>query len=96
MTLGDTAGALEAARKEAAIFEALLKRQPGNYDYQFDLTEADVLIGDEELIQGQLAQALDSYRSGLAIAEPLFKSHPTTGTHRTILRCSIKVRRRGG
>ena len=78
-TLGDTAGALEAARKEAAIFEALLERQPGNYDYQLDLTDADVLIGNEELIQGQLAQALNSYRSGLALAEPLFKSHPTDG-----------------
>jgi tetratricopeptide (TPR) repeat protein len=78
-TLGDTAGALEAARKEAAIFEALHERQPGNYDYQLDLTDADVLIGNEELNQGQLAQALDSYRSGLALAEPLFKSHPTDG-----------------
>ena len=78
-TLGDTAGALEAARKEAAIFGALHERQPGNYGYQLSFTHADIFIGDDELEQGQLAQALDSYRSGLAIAEPLFKSNPTDG-----------------
>ena len=78
-TLGDTAGALEAARKEAAIFKALHERQPGNYGYQLSLTHADIFIGDDELEQGQLAQALNSYRSGLAIAEPLFKSNPTDG-----------------
>jgi eukaryotic-like serine/threonine-protein kinase len=78
-TLGDTAGALDAARKAAAIFLALLKREPTNARYQMGLIDADVLIGDDELEQGQLAQALESYRFGLAIAEPLFKSNPTDG-----------------
>ena len=77
--LGDTAGALDAARKAAAIFLALLKREPTNAGYQMGLIEADVLIGDDELEQGQLAQALESYRFGLAIGEPLFKSNPRNG-----------------
>jgi len=75
-TLGDTAGALDAARKEAAIFEALQKSEPANADYQFDLSQADDRIGDVEVDQGHLAQALASYRAGLAIAEPLAGLNP--------------------
>ena len=84
-TLGDTAGALDAARKEAAIFEALQRSEPANAEYQFDLSLSDDRIGDVEVDQGHLAQALASYRAGLAIAEPLAKLNPSNWTLQNIL-----------
>jgi tetratricopeptide (TPR) repeat protein len=84
-TLGDTAGALDAARKEAAIFEALQRSEPANADYQYNLSVSDTRIGDVELDQGHLGQALDSYRVGLAIEEPLAKLNPSNAVLQNML-----------
>jgi len=83
--LGDTAGAFDAARKEAPIFEALQRSEPANAEYQFDLSLADDRIGDVEVDQGHLAQALASYQAGLAVAEPLAGLNPGNWTLQNML-----------
>ena len=90
-TLGDTAGALDAARKEAAIFEALQRSEPANADYQYNLSMSDTRIGDVELDQGHLGQALAT-PIGLASRSrsPSQSSIPATRSCRTCFRCSTR------
>ena len=76
-TLGNSAGALDTARKALGIFEELKKQRPESTDYQRELAVAHERVGDVEITQGQLGQALKSYRVSLTIAESLAKSDPS-------------------
>ena len=68
LRLGDTASALDAARKAASISEISLRQEPQNTLGQFVLAMSDEKIGDVEVAQGQLAPAL-GFLSG-AIRDP--------------------------
>jgi hypothetical protein len=59
-----------------AIISRLAKADPGNAGWQRDLSVSDNKIGDVLKAQGNLPEALKSYRDGLAIADRLAKAGP--------------------
>ena len=59
-----------------AIFERLAKADPGNVEWQRDLSVAYGKIGDVQRAHGDLAAVLKSYADSLAIAEKLTKTDP--------------------
>ena len=56
--------------------DRLAKADPGNAGWQRDLSVSYDKVGDVLVAQGNLAEALKSYRDGLAIAERLAKADP--------------------
>jgi hypothetical protein len=56
--------------------QGLLTSYPGDPGWQRDLSVADDKIGDVLVAQGNLSEALKSYRDGLAIADRLAKAGP--------------------
>ena len=76
LTIGDTEGARAAAGQARQILTDLLAGNPGSTDYQHELSVADEKVGDVQVTQGDLADALASYQADLAIAERLAKSDP--------------------
>jgi tetratricopeptide (TPR) repeat protein len=76
LAMGDTKGALAAAKQAQQINTELLAGSPGSTDYQRELTVAYNHSGDLQVAQGDLAGALKSYRDSLAIAERLAQSNP--------------------
>lgn len=76
LTIGDTKGALDAAKQERDIFKALLAASPDRTDYQRALAVVDDKIGDVLEVQGNLGDALAQYRTELAVMEPLVKKDP--------------------
>jgi tetratricopeptide (TPR) repeat protein len=75
LALGDTQGALAAAREAGDIFQALLTQQPDSDQLQ-DLSVSYNMVGDVLVAQGNLPEALKSYQASLAIRERLAKSDP--------------------
>ena len=73
---GNLPGALESYRASLAIAERLAKADPGNADWQRDLSVSHNGIGDVLRAQGNLPGALESYRASLAIRERLAKADP--------------------
>jgi tetratricopeptide (TPR) repeat protein len=73
---GDLAGALGSYRKAQGIAETLAARDPGNSDWQRDLSVSYNKVGDVQVQQGDLAGALGSYRKDLAIADTLAARDP--------------------
>ncbi|MEL4383171.1 tetratricopeptide repeat protein, partial [Shewanella algae] len=57
-----------------AIAERLAKTDPGNADWQRDLSVTYNRVGDVQQAQGDLSAALTSYQASLAIAERLAKA----------------------
>ena len=76
LAIGDTAGALAAAEQARQIFVGLIAGNPNSTDYQRELAVALHRIGDVQVVQGDLAGALKSFRDSLAIVERLAKSDP--------------------
>jgi tetratricopeptide (TPR) repeat protein len=58
------------------IISRLATSDPGNADWQRDLSAAYNKIGDVQVAQGDLKAALKSYSDGRAIFERLAKSDP--------------------
>ena len=73
---GNLPGALEAYRKGLAIMEPLAARDPGNTQWQRDLSISHNKLGDVLVAQGNLPGALEAYRKDLAIMEPLAARDP--------------------
>ena len=73
---GDLPAALTSYRASLAIAERLAKADPGNAEWQRDLSVSHERIGDVQVAQGDLPAALTSYRASLAIAERLAKADP--------------------
>jgi tetratricopeptide (TPR) repeat protein len=59
-----------------AVINDLAKSEPGNAQWQRDLSVSLNRLGDVQAAQGDLAGALKSYQQSLAIAERLAKSDP--------------------
>jgi len=72
---GNLGAALATYQGAEAIADRLAKSDPGNADWQRDLSVAYERIGDVK-VAGDLAGALKSYRDGLAIRDRLAKSDP--------------------
>ena len=73
---GDLPAALASYRASLAIRERLAKADPGNAEWQRDLSVSHDKIGDVQVAQGDLPAALTSYRASLAIRERLAKADP--------------------
>jgi len=76
LALGDAKGALEAARRSAAIMEAIAAADPAVKKWRRDLSVSHEKVGDALKAQGDLAGALKAYRDDLAIAQVLSEADP--------------------
>jgi tetratricopeptide (TPR) repeat protein len=73
---GDLPGALKSYRDSLAIAERLAKADPGNAEWQRDLSVAYNKVGDVLVEQGDLPGALSSYQASHDIFDRLAKSDP--------------------
>jgi tetratricopeptide (TPR) repeat protein len=76
MTMGDLKGALDVARQAQSYMERLAHSDPGNPEWQRDLSVSYERVGDVQRAQGDLKAALRSYADSRAIFERLAKSDP--------------------
>jgi tetratricopeptide (TPR) repeat protein len=74
--LGDTGKQLAHATEANRLLAGLTAQAPDDTIYQRDLSVAYSEIGDVLVAQGNLPEALKSFRDGLAIAERLAQSDP--------------------
>ena len=70
MAQGNLPAALTSYQASLAIMERLAKSDPGNADWQRDLSVSYEQVGDVQVAQGNLPAALASYQAGLAISGP--------------------------
>jgi Flp pilus assembly protein TadD len=68
---GDLASALRSYRDSLTIADRLTKSDPGNAEWQRDLSVSYDRVGDMQTAQGDLASALKSYRDSLTIRDRL-------------------------
>jgi tetratricopeptide (TPR) repeat protein len=73
---GDRAGALTAFRDSLAIAQRLAQADPGNAEWQRDLSVSHDRIGGVLVAQGDRAGALTAFRDSLAIAQRLAQADP--------------------
>ena len=78
LALGDTKAALAAAERARAIMEELAAADPGNTQWQRDLSVSHTKIGDVLVAAGRREEALAEYRRSLAIREKLAATIPAT------------------
>ena len=76
---GQSFRALESYEAGLPIRERLAAADPGNTEWQRDLSVSHNRIGDVRRAQGNLSGALESYEAGRAIAERL--ASPIRSTH---------------
>jgi len=76
LTLGDTKAALEAGQRSRMIMEQLVTADPGNTEWQRDLSFGHTRVGDALAATGRRAEALAEYRQGLIILEKLAAADP--------------------
>ena len=76
MASGTTEEALAAYRRSLAIREKLAAADPGNTEWQRDLSVSHNKIGDVLLAAGRREEALAAYRRSLAIRETLAAADP--------------------
>jgi tetratricopeptide (TPR) repeat protein len=73
---GNFAGALKSYSDSLAIRDRLATSDPGNADWQRNLSVSYEKVGDVQVEQGDLKAALKSYQDDLAITERLATSDP--------------------
>ena len=74
---GDLSGALQNYRDALALDDKLAKQNPGNTDWQHQLSISYERVGDVLSDQGDLPGALQNYRDALAIRDKLTKDDPS-------------------
>ncbi len=75
LALGDSAEALASFQASLAIREQISAAEPGNADWQRNLSVSYVKIGDVlGFTEGKLEDALQAYRNGLIVAQRLAES----------------------
>jgi hypothetical protein len=65
LTLGDTQGSLTAAKQSQEIMQSLLTQQKNSPDLQRELAVSYGVVGDVQVAQGHLPEALTSYQRHL-------------------------------
>ena len=92
---GQSDGRAEASyQAEPRHLDRLAKSDPGNADWQRDLSFSYSNIGDVQKAQGDLPAALTSYQAGLAICDRLAKSDPSNAGWQRDLSVSYEQGRR--
>jgi tetratricopeptide (TPR) repeat protein len=82
---GDLAAALKSYSDSLAMVERLAKSDPGNLEWQRDLSVSYEKIGGVQVAEGDLKVALKSYSDSLALRERLARSDPgNTGWQRDL------------
>ena len=76
ISLGNLNGATKSCKEAVAAGEKLARHDPGNAQWQRDLSVIYERLGDVQRAQGDLAGALASYRQSLTIAEKLARQDP--------------------
>ncbi|MGA9824347.1 MAG: tetratricopeptide repeat protein, partial [Methylocystis sp.] len=90
LAMGDSAGALAAARQSAALMAALSAAEPDNAGWWRDLSVSYEKLGDVQQAVGDLEGALKSFRDDLAIATALSASDPGNAQRRWDLSTSYE------
>ena len=89
---GDLAAALTSYQTALAIRDRLAEADPGNAEWQHDLSLSHERIGDVRRAQGDLAAALTSYQTAHAIRDRLAKADPgNAGWQRDLAVSHIKI-----
>ena len=73
---GDLGGALKSYQTGMDIRRKLVERDPGNADWQRDLSISHNKIGEVQRAQGDLGGALKNYQADMEIARKLAKRDP--------------------
>ncbi len=73
---GNLGAALATYHEAETIADRLAKSDPGNADWQRNLSVSYINVGDVQVAQGDLTAATVSYQASLAIKERLAKSDP--------------------
>jgi tetratricopeptide (TPR) repeat protein len=76
LAMGDTKGALSAARQAHDIVQSLAAAAPDNGKFQSLLATADDKLGRVLLVVGDVGGALAAYRESLAIRQTLARQEP--------------------
>lgn len=79
LTLGDSKGALAAARQARDIMQALVADAGDRADYRFLLSAADGKIGNALAAQNNLAEALAAHRDSLGLMRLATQQEPGNG-----------------
>ena len=74
--VGDTVKERARALEAQQLLTALTKETPVDLNFQWELAAVDDAVGNVLVAQGNLPEALQSYRDELAIMERLAKSDP--------------------
>ena len=90
LAMGDSLGALAAARQSAALMEELSAAEPDNAGWRRDLSVSYEKLGDVQQAMGDLDGALKSFRDDLAIATALSASDPGNAQSRWDLSISYE------
>ena len=90
LAMGDSVGALAAARKSAALMAALSAAEPDNAGWRRDLSVSYEKLGDVQQAMGDHEGALKSFRDDLAIAAALSTSDPDNAQRRWDLSISYE------
>jgi TIR domain len=90
--LGDSGKQLARANEAHRLLAELAAQKPNDATYQASLSEAFDEVGDVRVAQGNLTEALKSYRDGLAVRERLAEADPNNaGWQRNVSVSYIKV-----
>ena len=73
---GDTKGAQQDAGKSLEIVRQLARSQPHNTDFQRELSEKLIRLGDVQYAEGDVPGARASYQASVANAAKLVAAHP--------------------
>jgi len=90
LAMGESAGALAAARQSAALMAALSAAEPENAGWRRDLSVSYEKLGDVQQAMGDLDGALKSFSDDLAIAAALSASDPDNAQRRWDLSISYE------
>ena len=74
--LGDTGKQRDRAMEALSLLGGLAAEKPNDVTYQESLAAAYDEVGDVLVLQGQLSEALQAFRNGLAVRESLIKAQP--------------------
>ena len=86
---GQLAEALKSQQKGLAILQNLASRDPGNQEWQFDLSFGLDNVGDVQKAMGDLPAAMHSYQEGLAIRRKLAAQEPANANRQRRLANSL-------
>ena len=87
--LNDGAGALESYQKARSILEKLRAQHPADREIQIELSRADEAVGEIQMRDLKVDEAIESYEKAFALRENLVRSEPENRVFRKLLADSL-------